>query len=658
MKFRKNFTLSKMNKKINKIRLFLLDLPRDIKLVISLFVDSFLCIFTVWISFYLRLGEFLIIQNALIIPSFLSIIFAIPVFYFSGLYRTIFRYSGWPAMLTVSKSIIIYGFLFSTCITFISFKDIPRTIGIIQPLLLFFSVGGSRALIRYSIGNLYMIRIKKSNLPKAAIYGAGNAGRELILALENNDQFVVSCFLDDDEKKQGRVLAGKKIYSPEKLEYLVKKRNISSLLLALPKINYSERIKIIKKISNLNLSVRTLPNLVDLAKGNTLSTNLMDLEIDDLLGREKVDPDKFLLQKNIKSQVILVSGAGGSIGSQLCREILLIKPKKLLLLDSNEYSLYKILSELNLLNENQYVQIIPLLCSIQDKKNINAIFETWRPNTVYHAAAYKHVPIVEYNLAEGLKNNVFGTLIIAKASLKTKVKNFVFISTDKAVRPTNVMGASKRLGELCLQALYANQEVKETKFSMVRFGNVLDSSGSVIPKFRKQIKERIPITLTHLEIRRFFMTIKEAAELVIQAGAMSNGGDVYLLDMGQPVRIYDLAVKMIQFSGLKLKDKKNLNGDIEIKITGLRPGEKLFEELLIKDNSLPTKHPKIFKAQDDFVPWDQLIKEIESLEKFICKNDVKNIISTLTRLVAGYTPPKEIVDWIFNENIKKNTKKN
>ncbi|MDA9704186.1 polysaccharide biosynthesis protein [Prochlorococcus sp. AH-736-L19] len=645
-----------MNIKINKLRLFLLDLPRDIKLIISLFVDSILCIFTVWISFYLRLGEFINLQNAIIIPSLLSIIFAIPVFYFSGLYRTIFRYSGWPAMLTVSKSIIIYGFLFSICITLISFKDVPRTIGIIQPLLLFFTVGGSRALIRYWIGNLYRIRIKKSNLPKAAIYGAGNAGRELILALENNDQFVVSCFLDDDQNKHGRVLAGKKIYSPEKLEYLVKKKNISSLLLALPRINSSERIKIIKKVSHFNLSVRTLPNIVEIAKGNISSTNLMELEIDELLGREKVDPDKFLLQKNIKNKVVMVTGAGGSIGSQLCREILSINPKKMLILDSNEFSLYKILSELNLLNKNKSIQIIPLLCSIQDEKNINSIFETWRPNTVYHAAAYKHVPIVEYNLAEGLKNNVFGTLIIAKASLKTKVKNFVFISTDKAVRPTNVMGASKRLGELCLQALFANQDIKETKFSMVRFGNVLDSSGSVIPKFRKQIQERMAITLTHPDIRRFFMTIEEAAELVIQAGAMSEGGDVFLLDMGEPVKIYDLALKMIQYSGLKLKDKNNLNGDIEIKITGLRPGEKLFEELLIEDNSLPTKHPKIFKAQDSFFPWDQLTNEIDNLEKFIYKNDVKNIISILRKLVIGYTPPEEIVDWIFNENVKKNTK--
>ena len=640
-----------MNIKINEFRVHLLDLPRYTKLIISLTVDSFLCFFTVWISFYLRLGKIVPLGSSIMFPSILSIFFAIPVFYFSGLYRTIFRYSGWPAMLTVSKSIIIYGFLFSTFITLISFRDVPRTIGIIQPLLLFFCVGGSRALIRYLIGNLYRLRIKKSNLPKAAIYGAGNAGRELISALENNDEFLVDCFLDDDSDKHGRVLAGKKIYSPRSLEYLVKNKNISYLLLALPRINYSQRIRIIKNVSKFNLSVRTLPNLAEIAKGNP-SSNLMELEIDELLGREKVEPDKILLKKNIINQTVFVSGAGGSIGSQLCKEILRIKPKKLLILDSNEYSLYKLLNELNTINKLKDIEIIPIICSIQDKRNINLIFKTWLPNTVYHAAAYKHVPIVEYNLAEGLKNNVFGTLNLAKASLETKVKNFVFISTDKAVRPTNVMGASKRLCELCLQALFANQNEKITKFSMVRFGNVLDSSGSVIPKFRQQIKERIPITLTHREVSRYFMTIEEAAELVIQAGAMSEGGDVFLLNMGKSVKIYDLAIKMIQFSGLKLKDKNNPDGDIEIKITGLRPGEKLYEELLIEDNALPTNHPKIFKAQDNFIYWDQLKIEIQSLENYIYKNDVKNIFQILKRLVVGYNPPEKIVDWIFNENTK------
>lgn len=641
-----------MDKNINKLRLFLLDLPRDIKLTISIAVDSFLCIFTVWIAFFLRLGDFPNLENAVIIPYFISIFFAIPVFYLSGLYRTIFRYSGWPAMLTVSKSIIIYGFLFSTCITLFGFRDVPRTIGIIQPLLLFFIVGGSRALIRFWIGNLYRTRINKSNLPRAAIYGAGNSGRELLLAIENNNKFIVSCFLDDDKDKQGRVLAGKKIYSPESLAFLVKNKNVSSLLLALPSIKPSKRIKIIRKVSKFNLAVRTIPNLVDIAKGNISYSNLMELEIDELLGREKVEPDKFLLKKNIKDQIVLVTGAGGSIGSQLCREIIRIKPKKLLLLDSNEFSLYKIVNELTGLNQIETFEIVPLLCSIKDKENINSIFKTWKPNTVYHAAAYKHVPIVEHNLSEGLKNNVFGTINLAQASLKTEVDNFVFISTDKAVRPTNVMGASKRLGELCLQALFEDQKSKKTKISMVRFGNVLDSSGSVIPRFRKQIKERSPLTLTHPEISRYFMTIEEAAQLVIQAGAMSEGGDVFLLDMGKPVKIYDLAINMIRFSGLKLKDEHNPDGDIEIKITGLRPGEKLYEELLIEDNSLPTKHPKIFKAQENYIHWDKLKIYIQSLENYISINDVNNIFPILKKLVVGYRPPKEIVDWIFNENFK------
>ena len=345
----------------------------------------------------------------------------------------------------------------------------------------------------------------------------------------------------------------------------------------------------------------------------------------------------------------MVTGAGGTIGSQLCREILKIGPKKLLLLDSNEYSLYSILNELNALNTSKFIKIIPLLSSIQDKNSIFEILRILHPDTVYHAAAYKHVPIVEHNLVEGIKNNVFGTLLIAKASLEIGVTNFVFISSDKAVRPTNVMGATKRLGEICLQSLFANKTDNQiTKFSMVRFGNVLDSSGSVIPKFREQIQKRLPITLTHPEITRFFMTIQEASELVIQAGAMSKGGEVFVLDMGEPIRIFDLAKKMIQFSGLKLIDKNNPSGDIEILITGLRPGEKLYEELLIENNSISTGHPKIFKAQDDFIEWPKLEIEIQKLEEFVLKNDHEKIIILLKKIVVGFKPSDKIVDYIFN----------
>ena len=642
-----------MNIKIDSLRLYLLDLPKISKIFLSLLVDFTLCILTTWLSFYLRLGEIFPIQS-LILPSFISIFFAIPVFYFSGLYRTIFRYSGWPAMLTVSKSIFIYGFVYSFFITIISFKDVPRTIGIIQPLLLFFTIGGSRALVRFWIGDFYNMRLNKTPLKNVVIYGAGNLGLELLQALENNKELKVACFLDDDKDKQGRVLLGKKIYSPDHLNYLSSTKYISYILLALPNISKNQKKEILKKASKYNLSVRTLPSLGDLAKGKIKADDLILLEIDDLLGREKVKPDPDLMMKNIKDKTVLVTGAGGSIGSQICKEVLKIKPKKLLILDSNEYSLYSILNSLNFLNSNNLIEIIPLLASVQDADKINTVLNTWKPQTIYHAAAYKHVPIVEHNLAEGVKNNVFGTLTIAKAALDKGISDFVFISTDKAVRPTNVMGATKRLGEICLQSIFADKKIDQiTKFSMVRFGNVLDSSGSVIPKFRNQINERQPITLTHLEITRFFMTIKEASELVIQAGAMAKGGEVFLLDMGEPIKIYDLAKKMIQLSGLQLKDKNNPNGDIEILITGLRPGEKLYEELLIENKSLPTIHPKIFKAQDDFISWKLLQSEIKSLEKAVLVNDLEKIIVILKKLVKGYNPPSEIVDYIFNEKLKK-----
>ena len=640
-----------MNKKFHKIKLYFLDLSKKDKILFSILIDFFLCILTVWISFYLRIGYFPF-SKVLFLPSISSILFAIPVFYFSGLYRTIFRYSGWPALLTVSKSICIYGLLFSFLITFISFKDIPRTIGFIQPLLLFFAVGSSRAFVGYWLGDLYKNRIKEAKLPGAVIYGAGNAGRNLSIALEGNNTFKLVGYIDDDVSKHGRVLRGKLIYNAQELEFLVKRKNVKYLFLALPKMKASKRTAIINNVSKYELITRTLPNLSDFAKGNIHKSDLKELEIEDLLGREKVEPDYNLMKKNIESKVVLVTGAGGSIGSELCRQIYQIKPKKLLLLDSNEYSLYKLLNELDDFPKSKHLEVIPLLASVQNKKKINLLLDTFKPDTIYHAAAYKHVPIVEQNFAEGLKNNVFGTLIIAKAAINSRVSNFVFISTDKAVRPTSVMGASKRFGEMILQALNDKRSKKEiTKFSIVRFGNVLDSSGSVIPKFRKQIKHRVPITLTHPEISRYFMTIQEAAELVIQASAMSDGGDIFLLDMGESVKILDLAKKMISLSGLKLKENSK-EGDIEIKITGLRPGEKLYEELLIGNNAELTKHPKIFRAREDFLKWPIINSNLNNLEKFISENDFKNIINILERIISGYKPSKIILGLFSNEEIE------
>ena len=643
-----------MVNKIDKYRVLFLDLPRFWKLCLSVSVDAILCFITVIIAFFLRIGSFGTINYPILLATFLSIAIAIPLFFLSGLYRTIFRYSGWPAMLAVSKSIFLYSFFYSFIISIISFEGVPRTIGLIQPLLLFLAVGASRSFIAYWLGDMYKRRLNKANFPNALIYGAGRVGREVVLASNKKRNLNILGFIDDDPQKWSRLLCGKQIYPINELDNLVKSKNITHLIIAIPFSERNKRNLIIQEAIKNQLAVRTSPDLGELVLGNTDSLKLLDLGMEDLLERKKVEPDLELMQKDIRSQTVLVSGAGGTIGSQLCREIIKNNPDKILLLDSNEYSLYLIQNELEDLNKEQPIEIIPLLASVQDSKIINNIFRTWNPDTVYHAAAYKHVPIVEQNITESLKNNVFGTLVIAKSALANKVLNFVFISTDKAVRPTNFMGATKRLGEICLQALFNNKNEEEiTNFSIVRFGNVLDSSGSVIPKFRKQIKEKSQITLTHPEITRFFMTIKEAAQLVIQAGAMAKGGDVFVLDMGKPVKIYDLAKKMIQLSGQKLRDENNPYGDVEILITGLRPGEKLYEELLIGNKPLSTIHPMIFKAQEDYIPWNILEKELNLLEKFIIEDDLDKIIDLMKMLVSGYSPSKEIVDFYYNEGLKK-----
>ena len=643
-----------MVNKFETLRVIFLDLPRFWKLFLSVSVDTLLCFLTVIIAFFLRLGSFGTINYPIFLAASLSVAFAIPLFLLSGLYRTIFRYSGWPAMLSVSKSIFLYSFFYSFTICIISFEGVPRTIGLIQPLLLFLAVGASRSFIAYWLGDMYKQRLNKVNSPRALIYGAGRVGREVVLASNKKSDLNIIGFIDDDPKKWSRLLCGKQIYPFKELGNLVKIKKITHIILAIPFSERNKRNLIIQEAIKNQLAVRTSPNLNELVLGNTDSLKLLDLGMEDLLERKKVEPDLLLMEKDIKFQTVLVSGAGGTIGSQLCREIFKNNPNKILLLDSNEYSLYSIQNELEDLNKERLIEIIPLLASIQDSKIIDNIFRTWNPDTVYHAAAYKHVPIVEHNITESLKNNVFGTLVIAKSALTHKVSNFVFISTDKAVRPTNFMGATKRLGEICLQALFNDKNEEEiTNFSIVRFGNVLDSSGSVIPKFRKQIKEKSQITVTHPEITRFFMTIKEAAQLVIQAGAMAKGGEVFVLDMGKPVKIYDLAKKMIQLSGQKLKDENNPYGDVEILITGLRPGEKLYEELLIGNNPAPTVHPKIFKAQEDFISWNILEKKLKILEKCIIEDDLDEIIELMRKLVFGYSPSKKIVDFFYNEELKK-----
>ncbi|MFC7286910.1 polysaccharide biosynthesis protein [Herminiimonas glaciei] len=637
-----------MKKPWLKLATPMLNLPRAAKRLIAASVDLGLCIFTVWLAYYLRLGEFKSLSGNALFAVIVSICIALPIFMLSGLYRAIFRYSGWPALLAVARAVGIYGLLYASIFTAIGITDVPRTVGIIQPILLLLLVGASRALARVWLGDQYQSILKQAARPKALIYGAGKTGRQLAAAMSNCYEMQVVGFLDDDDRLHGHVLNGQPIYNPDNLPYLVSALPISDVLLAMPSLNRKRRNEILAQIRNAHVSVRTLPSVTDLAQGKVSISDLRELDIYDLLGREPVSPNHILLAKNVLNKVVLVTGAGGSIGSELCRQILSVGPEKLLLIEQSEFALYEIHRELEAKLADRDIKLVPLLGSVQDDERLHEIMSTWKPDTVYHAAAYKHVPLVEHNPAEGVKNNVLGTQKAAKAAAENGVTDFVLISTDKAVRPTNIMGASKRLAEMVLQALAATNP--GTKFTMVRFGNVLDSSGSVVPKFRQQIRDGGPITLTHPEITRYFMTIPEAAQLVIQAGAMAKGGDVFVLDMGASVKIIDLAYRMIELSGLTVKNEENPNGEIEVEITGLRPGEKLYEELLIGDNPKLTSHPRIMKADEEFIPWPDLESKLNALEMALDINDVKVVRLMLQQLVSGYKPSGEIVDWVHMEN--------
>ena len=636
-----------MKQSLFKLAVPVLALPRAAKRLVALSVDLGLCILTVWLAYYLRLGEFVAISGNALMPVVASIAIALPIFIVAGLYRAIFRYSGWPALLTVARAIGVYGLLYASVFTAIGVAGVPRTVGLIQPLLLLLSVGASRALARVWLGDRYQSILKQVSRPKVLIYGAGTTGRQLAAAMSNSYEMQVVGFLDDDDRLHGHVLNGQPIFNATDLDNLVTTLNVSDVLLAMPNLGRKRRNEILTQIRSAHVAVRTLPSVTDLAQGKVSISDLRELDIDDLLGREPVAPNHILLSKNIVSKVVLVTGAGGSIGGELCRQILAVAPAKLLLIEHSEFALYAIHQELEEKLAGREIVLVPLLASVQDDDRMREIMSTWRPDTVYHAAAYKHVPLVEHNPAEGIKNNVLGTLRTALAAADSGVADFVLISTDKAVRPTNLMGASKRLAEMALQALVAT--AKDTKFSMVRFGNVLGSSGSVVPKFRQQIRDGGPITLTHADITRYFMTIPEAAQLVIQAGAMAKGGDVFVLDMGEPVRIIDLARRMVELSGLTVVDERNPDGDIEIEVTGMRPGEKLYEELLIGDNPKPTLHARIMKAHEEFIPWAEFEAKLQSLELALNANDVPVIRLMMQQMVSGYQPIDEIVDWVYLE---------
>ncbi len=640
---------------------FLLSFSRRAKQSLVLLIDLSACIITVYIAFYLRLGEWGLIRNdinsGLFLATVISLGLALPIFFVFGFYRAIFRYSGIASFLAIVKAIVIYSFLYATFFTVIGISGIPRTVGIIQPILLLITILAIRMLARYWLGDLYQQHSNSPVLQQALIYGAGSVGRQLAQAMMNNKRVRVVGFLDDNVALQGQLINQLPIYALSQLSELIIPLKISELFLALPEENRKHRNEILRKIQDIKISIRTLPSMTELAQGKVTANDLQELDIEDLFGRESTVFDSISSNKNILGKVVLVTGAGGSIGSELCRQIFILGPAVLLLYEQNEFSLYALHQELQrrqTITGSKTNILIPLLGSITDTRRISEVMASWSPHTVYHAAAYKHVPLVEHNVTDGIRNNVFGTLITARMAVKYGVSDFVLVSTDKAVRPTNVMGASKRLAEMILQALARERIISNTvtNFSIVRFGNVLESSGSVIPKFRQQIRNGGPITLTHPEVMRYFMTIPEAAQLIIQAGTMSKGGEVFLLDMGEAVKIIDLIRRMIQLSGLTLCDEGNPNGDIKIEIIGLRPGEKLYEELLIGDNPEPTSHPRIMKANEDFLPLEELEGKLQLLQAALDINDLDQIFQILERLISGYQMSGNIMDWVYLEKNK------
>lgn len=636
----------------------LLSWPRRVKQALALLVDAVLALLAVWLAFYLRIEQLGWPQQEQAYAYGAALLLFVPVFVRMGLYRAIFRYAGMPAVIATAFAVAIYGVIYFLLLFGTRWDGVPRSIGLIQPILFLLLAGGWRIFARYWLSVKGDAAHNTASKKHLLIYGAGDAGVQTASTLGGMRDFLVRGFVDDDSQKIGRTINGVPIIAPADVAGFVQKHKVSDILLAIPSLERLKRRAIIDQLQLLPVHVRSLPGMLDLASGKVTVTDFQELDIEDLLGRDPVLPDARLLAKNLAEKVVLVTGAGGSIGSELCRQIILEQPQKLVLVEHNEYGLYVIHRDLELLCKEQQlsVEIIPHLGSIRNLRRLRTIFGKCKPHTVYHAAAYKHVPLVQGNPSEGILNNVFGTLNVARAAMESGVEQFVLISTDKAVRPTNVMGASKRTAELALQALagantvdfgpldgapHAVSLANKTCFCMVRFGNVLGSSGSVVPLFRNQLRAGGPLTVTHAEVTRYFMTIPEAAQLVLQAGAMGQGGDVFVLDMGKPVKIVDLARRMIRLSGMTVKDDAHASGDIEIKVVGLRPGEKLYEELLIGDNPETTVHPRIMKAHEQFLQWEQLLPYLLTLRAAAKAADTLAINDVLTQLVSGYVRSDE-----------------
>jgi len=582
-------------------------------------------------SFSLRLGNWYLPSGDLLILILVAPLLAIPIFIRLDLYRTIIRFLGLETLWVITKAVSLYALIWGVLVFLSGIQEIPRSVVLINWLLTILIISSSRMIARWILLETKVQHNQKCK--NVVIYGAGAAGRQLLNALIQSTEYNPIALIDDSKDIHRKKINGIQIISPDSLEGLINDKNIEEVLLAIPSISRKRRREIIDFLKSFNLVVRSLPSVSEIAQGKIKIGDLLTIDIADLLGRDEVMPNEMLLSVKITNKVVMVTGAGGSIGSELSRQILDLSPKKIILFEISESALYLIEQELTS-NLTSNTEIIPIIGSISDKLRISNILNLYKVETIYHAAAYKHVPLVEFNPSQGVLNNALGTLIIAEAAIASNVQTFVLISTDKAVRPTSTMGVAKRVAELVLQAL--SKKHHNTCFTMVRFGNVLDSSGSVIPLFKKQIEKGGPVTVTDINMVRFFMTIPEAVELVIQSGAMAQGGDVFVLDMGEPVSINDLAIKMIQLSGLKVRDHNNPDGDIEISYTGVRPGEKLYEELLVGDNVIKTENRLIMRANEIMIEWRLLEPMLDELKEVSIIGEKDLIQKSLKKIVPEY----------------------
>ncbi len=602
-----------------------------------LILDVVLILLSLWLSFFLRLDTFELPDNRIIFVNLTAPFIAIPIFIANGLYRLVIRHMAENTVWAVLRAVTSYSLIWALLVLLSGVPGVPRSVILMNWGICLILVGGSRFFAQWFTHVFLTTLFENSNpatIRKALIYGAGEAGIQLTDILASNRQIKIVGFIDDAPLLHNQSIKGLKVYPPNTLRELMGNSNISEIILAMPSVSRGRRRDILSTLETLPVQVRTLPDITAIASGKVKVQDVREVDIADLLGRETVPPNQTLLRKNIDGQVVMVTGAGGSIGSELCRQISLLNPKMLVLYEQSEFNLYRMDHALS----RHDIDFVSVLGSVYDEPYLLEQCRKFGVHTIFHAAAYKHVPLVEANPKMGVQNNIVGTYVAAMAAIKAEVACFVMISTDKAVRPTNVMGATKRFSEQILQSMGNDAISAHTRFVIVRFGNVIESSGSVIPLFREQIKAGGPVTVTHQEITRYFMTIPEASQLVLQAGAMGKGGEVFVLDMGEPVKIYDLATKMIKLSGLTLKSTSNPDGDIEIKVSGLRAGEKLYEELLIGDDVSATAHAQIMLMNEKFSSWHEIQRKIHALqaaEGAECDAIIRQILSTV---VEGYLP--------------------